>query len=95
MTTAEITAAVVKGLRQVAPEADITALPGDAPLRETLGIDSYDFLTFIVGLHKTLGVEVPEADYGQVRTLHDIVRYLADRRPGATPTDSQGRRQTT
>jgi len=79
MTTAEITAAVVEGLRQVAPEADLASLPADAPLRETLGIDSFDFLTFIVGLHKTLGVEVPEADYGQLRTLDGLVSYIAAR----------------
>lgn len=79
MTTAEITAAVVEGLHQVAPEADVASLPGDAPLRETLGIDSFDFLTFIVGLHKTLGVEVPEADYGQLRTLNALVSYVATR----------------
>jgi len=79
MTTAEITAAVVEGLRQVAPETDPAALPGDAPVRETLGIDSFDFLTFIVGLHKTLGVEVPETDYGQLSTLDRMVSYLASR----------------
>jgi len=79
MTTAEITAAVVEGLRQVAPDADLASLAGDAPLRETLGIDSFDFLTFIVGLHKTLGVEVPEADYGQLSTLDRLVSYLAAR----------------
>lgn len=79
MTTAEITAAVVEGLRQVAPEADLASLPSDASLRETLGMDSFDFLTFVVGLHKTLGVEVPEADYGQLRTLNALVSYLAAR----------------
>ncbi|MGE0124389.1 MAG: acyl carrier protein [Dehalococcoidia bacterium] len=79
MTTAEITAAVVTGLRQVAPDADLASLASDAPLRETLGIDSFDFLTFIVGLHKTVGVQVPEADYGQLSTLDRLVSYLAAR----------------
>ena len=77
MTNMELKAAVVEGLRRVAPESDPASLPTDQPVREALGIDSYDFLNFLVGLHKTLGVEVPEADYGQLNTLDDIVRYLA------------------
>ena len=83
MTTAEITAAIVEGLRQVAPDTDPAGLAPDQPVRETLGIDSYDFLTFLVGLHKTLGVEIPEADYGQLGTIDQMVRYVAVRlRPG-------------
>lgn len=77
MTDAEVKAVLIEGLRQVAPESDPGALRPDQPVRDTLGIDSYDFLNFLVGLHKRLGVEIPEADYGQLTTLGDMVRYLA------------------
>jgi acyl carrier protein len=77
MTSAELKAVIVEGLRQVAPESDPASLAPDQPVRETLGIDSYDFLNFLVGLHKTLGIEIPEADYGQLGTIDGMIRYLA------------------
>jgi len=33
----------------------------------------------LIGLHEALGVEIPEADYGQLTTLADIIRYISDR----------------
>jgi hypothetical protein len=33
----------------------------------------------LIGLNEELGVEIPEADYGQLATLADIVRCLAAR----------------
>lgn len=79
MTPEAIRAAVVDGLRRVAPEADTDRLTDSQPIRDTLDLDSFDFLRFLVGLHETLGVEVPEADYGQLTTLGDVVRYLERR----------------
>jgi acyl carrier protein len=38
-----------------------------------------DFLSFVVGLHKALGVEVPEADYHELATLAGTVAYLEAR----------------
>jgi acetyl-CoA synthetase len=32
----------------------------------------------LIGLHEALGVEIPEADYGQLTTLADIIRYISD-----------------
>jgi acyl carrier protein len=81
---AQIRAAIFSGLRQVAPEADLDNLAPDANLREALDIDSFDFLTFLIGLDEALGVAIPEADYGQLVTLVDITRYLAARL-GARP----------
>ena len=48
-------------------------------MRETLDIDSYDFLQFLIALDKKLGVEVPEKDYAKFTTLDGMVRYLAER----------------
>lgn len=81
---AQIRAAILGGLRQVAPEADLDSLAPDANLREALDIDSFDFLTFLIGLDEALGVEIPEADYGQLATLAELTRYLAAHR-GARP----------
>jgi len=79
MTEEEIRNTVLRGLAQVAPEADPEAFPPEANLREELDIDSYDFLNFLIGLNETLGVDIPEADYEQLVSLSAIVRYLARR----------------
>lgn len=63
-------------LAAVAPEADLDALPPDAGLRDELDLDSMDFLSFVIALHKALGVEIPEADYGKLTTLAGCVAYL-------------------
>ena len=79
MTDAELTRAILTELHKVAPEADPAALGPDQPLREALDVDSFDFLNVLIGLHKALGVEVPEADYGQLNTLDGMVRYFRSR----------------
>ncbi|MCB8982074.1 MAG: acyl carrier protein [Ardenticatenaceae bacterium] len=60
----------------IAPEADFDTLDPNVNLQETLDIDSFDFLNFLIGLNDELGVEIPEADYGKLVSLNDIVNYL-------------------
>lgn len=79
MTEAQLTEIIFKVLGRIAPEADLSRLDPDANVREALDIDSFDHLNFLIGLHEELGVEIPEADYGQLTTLADIVRYLSAR----------------
>ena len=38
-----------------------------------------DWLNSLVGLHKRFSVDIPEADYRKLRTLNDVIEYLADR----------------
>jgi acyl carrier protein len=79
MTDAQLKETIFKVLGQIAPEADLTHLEPDADLRQALDIDSFDHLNFLIGLNEALGVEIPEADYGQLTTLTAVVRYLASR----------------
>lgn len=79
MTEADIKEMIFQVLGQIAPEADLSTLAPDVNVREALDIDSFDHLNFLIGLDAALGVEIPEADYGQLTTLADIVRYLAAR----------------
>jgi acyl carrier protein len=83
MTRDEIRQAVVKALTRVAPEIDPHALAPDRPFRQEYDLDSMDFLNFVVGLHATLGIDVPEADYGRLLTIDDAVDYLENRRPAS------------
>lgn len=66
-------------LGRIAPEADFETLDPYEDLREALDIDSFDFLNFLIGLNEIFGVEIPEADYGQLVTLADINHYLDER----------------
>lgn len=79
MTETEIRQAVFEALRPIAPEAQPQAINPDDNLRETLDIDSFDYLNLLIALHRRLGVEIPEADYGQLTTLSALVRYLSQR----------------
>ncbi len=82
MTPEQIREAIVTQLCAIAPEADPATIAPAEPLRDQLDLDSFDFLNLIVGLHKTLGVDIPEADYAKLATLDGAVAYLA-RRLGA------------
>jgi acyl carrier protein len=35
-----------------------------------------DFLNLLVAVHERTGVEIPEADYGKLATLDQLVAYL-------------------
>lgn len=76
MTEAEIRASVLSVLQEIAPEADLNELNPGGRIRDQLDIDSMDFLNFIIGLHKALGVEIPERDYPKLATLDNCIVYL-------------------
>jgi acyl carrier protein len=79
MTRDDIRNAVIQALTSVAPEIDPKELQADIPLREELDLDSMDFLNFVISLHRSLGIDVPEQDYRQLTTLNRAVEYLATR----------------
>ena len=79
MTEEEIKRAIFDGLRKIAPETEPETLAPDANVRKTLDIDSYDFLNFLIGLSDKLGVEVPEEDYGKIRSLKEMLGYFSER----------------
>jgi acyl carrier protein len=85
MTESDIRNAIFAALRQIAPEADPGSLRGDQKIRETLELDSFDYLSFLIALHEQLNIEIPEADYGKLTTLDELVQYLMGR------ADAQGK----
>ena len=87
MTREDIRAIVVEELKRVAPELDPAGLDPDALVRDQVEMDSLDLLNFLTAIHRRLGVDVPERDYGELATLARTEAYLAGRlaavRPGA------------
>ena len=76
----EIRQTVLRLLSEIAPETDLTALKPGVSFRDQLDIDSMDFLNFVILIHKTFGVEIPEADYPKYGTLNGCVEQLSGKR---------------
>jgi acyl carrier protein len=79
MTRETIREAVLQALISVAPEIDPSSLIADEAIRRQFDLDSMDFLNFVIALHASLNVDVPEADYPKLATLNRAVDYLASR----------------
>lgn len=78
-TSTSLRETALRALGEIAPEAQLSTLPGDELLQEVLDLDSFDFLTFVQVLHDATGVDVPEIDYPQIATLDGVVAYLSRR----------------
>ena len=83
MSDDSVRATITRLLGEIAPEADFVTLDPARPIRDQLDIDSMDFLNFVVAIHDELGVDIPEADYGQVATLDACTAYVSQRLPAA------------
>ena len=83
MSEAEIRQIVKQALSNVAPEVDLNSIDPQKDLRDQIDIDSVDFLNFVIGLHKQLNVEIPDADVGKLVTLNGCVAYLTGKASGA------------
>ena len=83
-TANDIREAALRILGEIVPEANLSSLDPAASFRDQLDIDSMDFLNFVIALHQSLRIEVPEADYPKLSSLDACVDYLTaaqSRRP--------------
>jgi len=78
-TREQIRGAIQDALSAIAPEVDWASVDPNRPLRAQVDLDSFDFLNAIIRLHDTLGVDIPEQDYGKLATLSSTIDYLAHR----------------
>lgn len=81
MTPEQAEAAIREALGQVAPGTDTDSLTADADLRDTLELDSLDFLRFVEILSERLGGRIDEDDYPQLATMASAVKFLTARSP--------------
>jgi acyl carrier protein len=94
VTRDEIRAAVVAALTNIAPEIDPGRIEGGVRLQDQVDIDSFDYLNLMIALHRDLGVEVPETDYGRLATLDAAVDYLEARMAPQAASSPTGTRTT-
>lgn len=47
---------------------------------EDLGVDSLDMIELAMAIEEEFGVEVPDKDIENVKTVQDVINYLADKK---------------
>ena len=85
-------ALVLDVLGGIAPGPDLDALGPHDDLRDTLGLDSLDFLALVTRVVERSGRRIEEDDYPELADLDGWVRLLAGPLPAADPatTDTAG-----
>jgi len=76
MTKDDCKKLVIDIISDIAPDEDLTTIKSEIRLRDQLQLDSMDFLDIVMELRKRHGIEVPEADYGQLASLQSCADYL-------------------
>ena len=66
-----------KLFRQIAPEVSFSDIDLNAPLRDQVEIDSYDFINLLVKVHEQTGVNVPDSEVRKLQNLGELADYIA------------------
>lgn len=77
MNKTDYASIIKKHLHSVAPEANLEKLTPTDDLGKALDIDSMDFYNMMVGISEELGVDIPEEEYGKLRSLQAIEDFLS------------------
>jgi len=55
---------------------DESLISNEALFYEDLGVDSLDFCEMIVSIEKELNVQIPDDDFGRIKTVAALVSYV-------------------
>jgi acyl carrier protein len=80
MSEEEIKNRIFLCLKEIAPDTEPSELQPNENLRQSLNLDSFDFLHFITALDEKLGFTIPEEDYGKITTLGTLMAYIKEKR---------------
>jgi len=80
MKDEEIKQIIFRLLKKIAPDTEPEKLKPDDDIRHTLEIDSFDALQFVIALDEQFGFETPEADYGKISTLNNLLTYINEKK---------------
>jgi acyl carrier protein len=78
LTDTDARTLVLEVLRGVAPGPELDALGPTDDLRDTLGLDSLDFLAVVRGVSERSGRRIEEDDYDRLADLDGWVRLLTE-----------------
>lgn len=57
-------------------EVDRDDIQNDAPLKETLGLDSLDYIDMVVVIESNFGVKLGEEDFKKMKTFSDFYNTI-------------------
>ncbi len=77
MNTTDARALIDRLIHRIAPEVDLAEADPQAPLQDTLDLDSMDFLNLVTAVHEETGIDIPERDYPQLGSLDGFADYVA------------------
>ncbi|MBO7495765.1 MAG: acyl carrier protein [Salinivirgaceae bacterium] len=78
MTNEEIIAKINETLAEEF-EVDINVIKPDAPLMETLELDSLDLVDVVVLVEQNFGFNVTGEDFAKIRTFQDFYNLVIER----------------
>ena len=76
LTTTAARELVGTAIARVAPDADVASLADETELRDEVGLDSLDFLSFVELLTERSGIRIDEDDYPRLETVGGCVSFL-------------------
>jgi acyl carrier protein len=76
MTPDEARAILETTLREIVPDASLASLGGDVDLRQTLELDSLDFVELVERLSKRAGFRIEDDDADELRTPDSATAFL-------------------
>ena len=71
---------ILATLHRIAPDVDPAAVDHARPLVEQLDLDSIDYQNFLAALAAEHAIEIPERDVASLRSIDDLVSYIAPTR---------------
>ena len=60
-------------------ETELDKITPDAPLKETLDLDSLDYVDLVVIIEGNFGIKVKQEDFVNIHTFSDLYQYVTDR----------------
>lgn len=60
----------------------------DAPLKETLGLDSLDYIDMVVVIESNFGVKLGEEDFKKIATFDDFYNTIEDKIAQKSPVSA-------
>ena len=60
-------------------EVDGDTITAEAPLKETLGLDSLDYVDLVVVIESNFGVKLGEADFAGIATFQDFYDLIENK----------------